>query len=266
MAECRQKEAEIIISEVIRGIMLPFWGTSLGAACVFFMRDVLGVPLRRALSGFAAGVMTAASVWSLLIPGIEQSAALGAWAFVPAAAGLWSGVLFLLLLDRLIERLRAGRGGGRLSRTSMLVLAVVLHNVPEGMAVGVVYAGWLAGSEGVTAAGAFALALGIAIQNFPEGAIISMPLRADGMGRGRAFACGVLSGAVEPVGAVITLLAARVLVPVMPVFLGFAAGAMLYVAAAELIPEAAGDGGSDAGGLWFAVGFTVMMALDAALG
>lgn len=251
-----------MICEIVRGILVPFAGTSAGAACVYCMRGGLTAPLRRALSGFAAGVMTAASVWSLLIPAIEQSAALGAWAFLPAALGLWIGVAFLMLLDRIIARLRGGAG---MTRTSMLVLAVVLHNVPEGMAVGVIYAGLLTGAEGVTAAGAFALALGIAIQNLPEGAIISMPLRADGMGKGRAFLLGMLSGAVEPAAAVVTLLAAHIFVPAMPYCLGFAAGAMLYVAAAELIPEAA-EGQGELGALWFALGFTVMMSLDAALG
>ncbi len=259
-----------MIWSVIRGISVPFLGTALGAACVFFLRDTLRHSLQRRLTGFAAGVMTAASVWSLLIPAMERSAAMGRWAFVPAAAGLWTGVLFLLTLDHILPHLhlyseKAEGPPSRLSRTSMLVLAVVLHNLPEGMAVGVVYAGLLAGDAGVTEAGAFILALGIAIQNFPEGAIISLPLRADGMRAGKAFWMGVLSGVVEPVGAVLVLLAARLLTPALPVFLSFAAGAMLYVVVEELIPEASEGEHSNLGALWFAVGFTVMMSLDVAL-
>ena len=257
--------------DVWQGILIPFLGTSLGAACVFFMGRRLDRTLQRALTGFAAGVMTAASVWSLLLPAMEQSAPMGRLAFVPAVGGFWIGVLFLLLLDRITPHLhmnseKAEGPPSRLSRTSMLVLAVVLHNIPEGMAVGVVYAGWLSGSEGITLAGALILSVGIAIQNFPEGAIISMPLRAEGMGRGRSFLCGVLSGVVEPAGAVLTILAARVMVPVLPWFLGFAAGAMIYVVVEELIPEMSEGEHSDVGTLLFAAGFTVMMALDVALG
>ena len=256
---------------VIQGIMIPFLGTAAGAGCVFFMRGGLGRDLQRRLTGFAAGVMTAASVWSLIIPAIEQSSAMGRWAFVPAAAGLWAGVLFLLALDHIIPHLhmyseKAEGPPSRLSRTAMLVLAVVLHNLPEGMAVGVVYAGWLSGKPGVTLTGAMILAVGIAIQNFPEGAIISMPLRAEGVRRGKAFWMGVLSGAVEPVGAVLVLMAAGVLTPALPYLLSFAAGAMLYVVVEELIPEASEGEHSNLGALWFSVGFTVMMSLDAALG
>ena len=257
--------------EAFYGILIPFLGTSLGAACVFFMKKTLNDSVQRSLTGFAAGVMVAASVWSLLIPAIEQSAAMGKWSFVPAAAGFWVGVLFLLALDHLIPHLHAHSDSAegprsRLQRTTMMVLAVTLHNIPEGMAVGVVYAGHLSGNAQITAAGALALSLGIAIQNFPEGAIISMPLRAEGTGKGRAFAGGVLSGAVEPVGAVLTLLAARQIVPALPYLLSFAAGAMLYVVVEELIPETAQGEHSNLGTLFFAVGFSVMMILDVALG
>ena len=255
---------------IAQGIMIPFWGTALGAACVFSMRRELGRALERALSGFAAGVMTAASVWSLLLPAIERSAALGRWAFLPAALGFWMGVLFLMALDRVIPRLymcgeRSSGPRGRLSRTSMLVLAVVLHNLPEGMAVGAAYAGALSGEAGVTLSGALILAVGIAIQNFPEGAIISMPLRAEGMGKKRAFLMGVLSGAVEPVGAVLVLMAAQALTAALPWLLSFAAGAMIFVVVEELVPEMSAGGRPAAGALMFAAGFTVMMALDVAL-
>ena len=257
--------------EAVYGILIPFLGTSLGAACVFFMKQSLSDRLQRSLTGFAAGVMVAASVWSLLIPSIEQSAALGAFAFVPAAVGFWAGILFLLALDHIIPHLHQNSGQAegpksRLQRTTMMVLAVTLHNIPEGMAVGVVYAGYLSGSTQITAAGALALSLGIAIQNFPEGAIISMPLRAEGMGKGRAFWGGVLSGVVEPIGAVLTILAARHIVPALPYLLSFAAGAMLYVVVEELIPEMSQGDHSNIGTVFFAVGFSVMMILDVALG
>ena len=253
------------------GILIPFLGTTLGACCVFFMRRSLGERVQRMLTGFAAGVMVAASVWSLLIPAIEQSEGLGKFAFVPAAVGFWVGILFLLLLDHVIPHLhqnsnKAEGPKGELRRTTMMVLAVTLHNIPEGMAVGVVYAGYLAGSAQISAAGAMALSLGIAIQNFPEGAIISMPLRADGMGKGRAFLSGMLSGIVEPIGAVLTILAARLIIPALPYLLSFAAGAMLYVVVEELIPEMSQGKHSDIGTIFFAVGFSVMMALDVALG
>ncbi len=253
------------------GILIPFLGTSLGAACVFFLKKSLGRAVQRALTGFAAGVMVAASVWSLLIPAIEQSAALGGLAFLPAAAGFWAGILFLLALDHIVPHLhaRSEQAEGpksRLRRTTMMVLAVTLHNIPEGMAVGVVYAGFLSGSTQITAAGALALSLGIAIQNFPEGAIISLPLRAEGMPKGRAFLGGVLSGVVEPIGAVLTILAARLVIPALPYLLSFAAGAMLYVVVEELIPEMSEGEHSNIGTLFFAAGFSVMMALDVALG
>ena len=257
--------------EVFYGILLPFLGTSLGAACVFFMKKSLSDRVQRALTGFAAGVMVAASVWSLLIPAIEQSSTLGQAAFLPAVIGFWAGVLFLLALDHLIPHLHAKSGQtegpkSRLQRTTMMILAVTLHNIPEGMAVGVVCAGFLSGSAQITAAGALTLSLGIAIQNFPEGAIISMPLRAEGMGKGRAFLGGVLSGVVEPIGAILTVLAAQLVVPALPYLLSFAAGAMLYVVVEELIPEMSQGSHSNLGTIFFAVGFSVMMILDVALG
>ena len=253
------------------GLLIPFLGTSLGAACVFFMRRSLSDVVQRSLPGFAAGVMVAASVWSLLIPAIDQAAAMGHWAFLPAFIGFWIGVLFLLLLDHAVPHIHQNSGqtegpASRLQRTTMMVLAVTLHNIPEGMAVGVVYAGYLSGSAQITAAGAMALSLGIAIQNFPEGAIISMPLRAEGLKKSRAFAGGVLSGAVEPVGALLTILAAERIVPAMPYFLSFAAGAMLYVVVEELIPEMSQGKHSNVGTVFFALGFSVMMMLDVALG
>ncbi len=257
--------------EVFWGILIPFLGTSLGAACVFFMKKSLGDKVQRALTGFAAGVMVAASVWSLIIPAIEQSQSMGKWSFVPAAVGLWAGVLFLLILDKVTPHMhqRAESAEGpqsKLQRTTMMILAVTLHNIPEGMAVGVVYAGFLSGNAQISAAGALALSVGIAIQNFPEGAIISLPLRAEGMSKGKAFLGGVLSGVVEPIGAVLTLLAASVIVPALPYLLSFAAGAMLYVVVEELIPEMSQGEHSDIGTIFFAVGFTVMMVLDVALG
>ena len=260
-----------MIQDAFWGILIPFLGTSLGAGCVFFLKKSLSDGIQRALTGFAAGVMVAASVWSLLIPAMEQAADLGRLAFFPAAAGFWLGVLFLLLLDHLIPHLhqnslQAEGPKSQLQRTTMMVLAVTLHNIPEGMAVGVVYAGYLAGTTQITAAGALVLSLGIAIQNFPEGAIISMPLRAEGMKKGRAFWGGVLSGIVEPIGAVLTILAAGIVVPALPYLLSFAAGAMLYVVVEELIPEMSQGQHSNVGTVFFAVGFSVMMVLDVALG
>ena len=253
------------------GILIPFLGTSLGAACVFLIRRQLSDAVQRILTGFAAGVMVAASVWSLLIPAIEQAAQMGTLSFFPAFAGFWGGVLFLLGLDHLIPHLHARSNQTEgpeswLQRTTMMVLAVTLHNIPEGMAVGVVYAGLLSGGTQITTAGALALSLGIAIQNFPEGAIISMPLRAEGESKGKAFLGGVLSGIVEPLGAALTILAARLIVPVLPYLLSFAAGAMLYVVVEELIPEMSQGKHSNIGTIAFAAGFSVMMALDVALG
>ena len=253
------------------GILIPFLGTSLDASCVFFMKRSLSDTVQRALTGFAAGVMVAASVWSLLIPAIERSADKGKLAFLPAVLGFWVGVLFLLALDHIIPHLHAKSGQpegpkSQLQRTTMMVLAVTLHNIPEGMAVGVVYAGYLSGDTQITAAGALALSLGIAIQNFPEGAIISLPLRAEGMKKGRAFRDGVLSGVVEPIGAVLTIIAAQLIIPALPYLLSFAAGAMLYVVVEELIPEMSQGKHSNTGTIFFALGFSVMMVLDVALG
>ena len=256
---------------VFYGILIPFLGTSFGAAGVFFMKKEMGDRLQRMLTGFAAGVMVAASIWSLLIPAMEQVVDMGKLAFVPAVAGFWCGILFLLLLDHIIPHLHRNSQSAegpksQLKRTTMLVLAVTLHNIPEGMAVGVVYAGYLAGSTQISAAAAMALSLGIAIQNFPEGAIISMPLRAEGTGKPKAFLGGVLSGIVEPIGAILTILAAGLIVPALPYLLSFAAGAMLYVVVEELIPEMSQGEHSDVGTIFFAVGFSVMMMLDVALG
>ena len=257
--------------EVIYGILIPFAGTTLGAAGVFFMKKELSDLVQRALTGFAAGVMVAASVWSLLIPAMEQSESLGRLAFLPAAVGFWIGILFLLLLDHIIPHLhrnseKAEGPKSKLARTTMLVLAVTLHNIPEGMAVGVVYAGYLTGNTKITAMGALALSIGIAIQNFPEGAIISMPLRAEGMKKSKAFVGGTLSGIVEPISAAITILAAGLIVPALPYLLSFAAGAMIYVVVEELIPEMSTGEHSNIGPLFFGVGFCLMMILDVALG
>ena len=250
---------------VFYGILIPFLGTSAGAACVFFMKKNLNEQVQRALTGVAA------SVWSLLIPAIEQSADMGKLSFVPAVLGLWAGVLFLLLLDHVILHLhqnsdQAEGPKSKQQKTTMLVLAVTLHNIPEGMAVGVVYAGYLTGNTKITMMGAMALSLGIAIQNFPEGAIISMPLRSEGMGKGKAFVGGMLSGIVEPIGAILTILAAGLIVPALPYLLSFAAGAMLYVVVEELIPEMSTGEHSNVGTIFFAVGFSLMMVLDVALG
>ena len=252
-------------------LLLPFLGTSLGAGCVFFLKKGMSPPVQRALTGFAAGVMVAASVWSLLIPAIEQASGMDQWAFIPAVLGFWLGILFLLVLDRTIPHLHQSSDqpegpATQLKRTTMLVLAVTLHNIPEGMAVGVVLAGWIAGNGGITAAGTLALSLGIAIQNFPEGAIISMPLRAEGAGKGRAFLYGVLSGIVEPLAAALTIWAAGLILPALPYLLSFAAGSMIYVVVEELIPEASAGEHSNLGTLFFAAGFTIMLALDVALG
>ncbi len=258
-------------TEILQGILLPFLGTTLGAAGVFFMKGAMNRNLQRALTGFAGGVMVAASVWSLLIPAMDQSEGMGVWSFVPAVSGFWFGILFLLALDKIIPHLHlnSDQAEGRksnLSRSTMLVFAVALHNLPEGMAVGVVLAGIMTGSTGMTMAGALTLALGIAIQNFPEGAIISMPLRAEGVSKPRAFFYGMLSGLVEPVGAVLTILAAQYVVPILPYLLSFSAGAMIYVVVEELIPEMSEGEHSNLGTVMFALGFTLMMALDVALG
>ena len=261
----------MITTEALLGILIPFLGTSTGAAFVFVMKKEMNVLLQKALAGFAAGVMVAASIWSLLIPAMEQSEHMGRLAFLPAVIGFWFGILFLLILDHVIPHLHANSKNAEgphtnLKKTTMLVLAVTLHNIPEGMAVGVVYAGWLSGNSKITAMGALALAIGIAIQNIPEGAIISMPLRSTGEKPVKAFVNGVLSGVVEPIGAFFTILAASKIAVFLPYLLSFAAGAMMYVVVEELIPEMAEGEHSDIGTVVFAVGFTLMMALDVALG
>lgn len=252
-------------------VLLPFLGTVIGSAFVFFLKDKMNRTLQRALTGFAAGVMVAASIWSLIIPAMDQSEHMGKLAFFPAFAGVWAGFLFLLLLDHVIPHLhmnsdRPEGASSQLGKSTMMVLAVALHNLPEGMAVGVVAAGWLTGNESISSAAAFALALGIALQNLPEGAIISMPLKSNGMERRKAFGYGVASGVIEPVGAVITILLASWIVPALPYLLAFAAGAMLYVVVEELIPEMSEGEHSNIGTVFFGIGFTLMMVLDVALG
>ncbi len=234
------------------------------------MKKALNQAVQRALTGFAAGVMAAASVWSLLIPSIEQSAFMGKWSFIPAVFGFWFGILFLLMLDRLVPHLHQNSAEPegphiKLKKTTMLMFAVTLHNIPEGMAVGVLFAGWMSGSGTITMAGALTLSIGIAIQNFPEGAIISMPLRAEGMKNGKAFLYGTLSGAVEPLAAVLTLMASQLITPLLPYLLSFAAGAMIYVVVEELIPEMSTGRHSNLGTIFFAFGFTTMLVLDVAL-
>ncbi|MDO4294510.1 MAG: ZIP family metal transporter [Eubacteriales bacterium] len=260
------------MNQVLLGLMIPFAGTAAGSACVFFLKNKINPLVQKGLLGFASGVMVAASVWSLLIPAMDMAAGMGRLSFIPAAVGLLLGMGFLLLMDRVIPHLHLGADHSEgpktsLKKTTMLVLAVTLHNIPEGMAVGVVFAGMLSGSAGITMAGAFSLAIGIAIQNFPEGAIISMPLKSEGhMSRRKAFVCGTLSGAVEPVGAALTVLLASLIEPVLPYLLAFAAGAMLYVVVEELIPEASEGEHSNIGTIGFAAGFALMMILDVALG
>ena len=264
-------EDKAMLTDVFAVVMIPFLGTVLGSAFVFFLKDGMNRSLQRSLTGFAAGVMVAASVWSLIIPAMEMAEDLGRLAFAPAFVGVWLGFAFLLALDRWIPHLHLnsdcpeGKACG-LGRSSMLVLAVAMHNLPEGMAVGVVAAGWLTGNSGIGAAAATALSLGIALQNLPEGAIISMPLKSAGLSRGRAFLYGAASGVVEPLGAVLTILLAGLVVPLLPYFLGFAAGAMLYVVVEELIPEMSEGEHSNIGTIAFALGFTLMMMLDVALG
>ncbi len=257
--------------QLFAGLMIPFVGTTLGSAMVFLMRNGMNKGLERLLLGFASGVMMAASVWSLLIPAIDMSGEQGQIAWLPAAGGFLGGMAFLLLLDSLIPHLHleSEKPEGvesTLKKTTMLVLAVTLHNIPEGMSVGVTFAGALIGDAGITMAGAFALAVGIAIQNFPEGAIISMPLRSEGVSRGRSFVYGGLSGIVEPIGAFITILLAEQIVSALPVLLAFAAGAMIYVVVEELIPEAQAGDHSNLGTVGVAIGFVIMMVLDVALG
>ena len=257
--------------QITLGLMIPFLGTTLGSAMVFFMRKEMNKKIEKMLLGFAAGVMIAASVWSLLIPAIDMAEEQGKIAWIPATIGFLGGMAFLLVLDTLIPHLHLESSEpegieANLKKTTMLVLAVTLHNIPEGMSVGVTFAGAMIGNTGVTMAGAFALAVGIAIQNFPEGAIISMPLRSEGVSRLRSFAYGALSGIVEPVGALITILLAKQIVPALPFLLAFAAGAMIYVVVEELIPESQSGEHSNIGTIGVAFGFVIMMILDVALG
>lgn len=259
------------ITKVIIGIVLPFLGTTLGSATVFFLKKEMNTKLQNLLRGFAAGVMIAASVWSLLIPSIDMAEAAGKTAWLPAVVGFLVGIGFMLLLDSLIPHLHSdsahpeGRPSA-MGKNLMLMLAVTLHNIPEGMAVGIVLAGMLNGNNAISASGAIALAVGIAIQNFPEGAIISAPLAASGTSKGKAFACGTLSGVAEPVGAILTILVTSLVTPVLPYILAFAAGAMIYVVVEELIPESQTDEHSNVGTVGAAVGFALMMLLDVALG
>ena len=259
--------SELLNTSIWQGLLIPFAGTTLGAACVFFMKKELNPLVQRSLTGFAAGVMVAASIWSLLIPAMEQSADMGSFAFIPAVAG----ILFLLLLDHItphIHMYSQEQEGPRcsFSKTMMLVLAVIIHNIPEGMAVGVVYASWQAGVSEISLAAATALSIGIAIQNFPEGAIISMPLKSAGISTSKAFGWGMFSGAVEPLAGILTIIFASLVIPVLPYMLSFAAGAMLYVVVEELIPEMSTGTHSDMRTIMFAVGFSLMMTLDVALG
>ena len=258
---------------VIIGILIPFAGTMLGSAMVFFMKGEMNTLLQKILLGFAAGVMMAASVWSLLVPAMEMAEedGMGKLSFVPAAVGFLIGIAVLLLIDRLVPHLHLGddRPEGlkaSFAKTTMMILAVTIHNFPEGMAVGVVFAGMLNGNGTISLAAAFALSIGIAIQNFPEGAIISMPLCAAGASKKKSFVYGTLSGLVEPIGSILTILLSAIMVPILPYLLSFAAGAMLYVVVEELIPEMSAEPHSDKGVFAFAVGFTLMMMLDVALG
>ncbi len=256
--------------KVAEGVLIPFLGTSLGAACVFFLKTGMSKRVEKALAGFASGIMVAASFFSLIVPALEQAAPMGKLSFVPAAVGFLIGMLFLLVLDLIVPHIHLDKSeeGPRsgLKRTTKLVLAVTLHNLPEGMAVGIVYAGWLYGNAEIGISGALALALGIALQNFPEGAIVSMPLLAEGMPKGKTFLYGVLSGIVEPIGAVLTIVAAGLILPVLPYLLSFAAGAMIYVVIEEMIPEMSEAPHTNIGTICFAAGFVLMMVLDVALG
>ena len=257
--------------QIFLGLAIPFLGTTLGAAMVFLMKKEMNKKVEKILLGFASGVMIAASVWSLLIPSIEMTETQGKVAWIPAAIGFLLGIVFLLVLDSVVPHmhLESEKPEGmkaKLKKTTMMVFAVTLHNIPEGMAVGVTFAGALAQNAGITMAGAFALAIGIAIQNFPEGAIISMPLKSEGVSKPKAFLYGTLSGIVEPIGAIITILLTNAVVPILPYLLSFAAGAMIYVVVEELIPESQAGEHSNIGTIGVAIGFTIMMILDVALG
>ena len=257
--------------QIFLGLAIPFLGTTLGAAMVFLMKKEMNKKVEKILLGFASGVMIAASVWSLLIPSIEMAETQGKVAWIPAAIGFLLGIVFLLVLDSVVPHmhLESEKPEGmkaKLKKTTMMVFAVTLHNIPEGMAVGVTFAGALEQNAGITMAGAFALAVGIAIQNFPEGAIISMPLKSEGVSKPKAFLYGTLSGIVEPIGAIITILLTNAVVPILPYLLSFAAGAMIYVVVEELIPESQAGEHSNIGTIGVAIGFTIMMILDVALG
>lgn len=256
---------------VIIGLLIPFIGTALGASMVFLLRKKINDKIQKALLGFAAGVMVAASVWSLLIPGIEMAEKQGFIPWVPAALGFLFGIAFLLLLDTIIPHIHINQKEpegikSTLNKNTMLALSVTLHNIPEGMAVGVLLAGFLSGDAAISLSGAMALSIGIAIQNFPEGAIISMPLKASGKSTGKAFRDGMLSGVVEPIAAILTILLTDLVVPILPYLLSFAAGAMIYVVVEELIPESQTGKHSNIGTIGFAIGFALMMVLDIALG
>ncbi len=254
---------------VLEGIMIPFIGTTIGSACVFFMRNSITKRLDRILTGFAGGVMIAASIFSLILPAIEGSEFLGNYAFVPASIGFLAGIFFLIFLDFVTPYFKFQNTNERkkcsLSKTAKLVLAVTIHNLPEGMAVGIVFAGLLYGKSEVSLMSAMALSIGIALQNFPEGAIVSMPLKTKGMSKLKAFICGTLSGAVEPIGAALTMVAAGFFLPLMPYFLSFAAGAMFYVVIEELLPSNNDEGNFGLGTVFFAFGFVLMMSLDVGL-
>ena len=251
-------------------IVIPFLGTSLGAACVFFFRKNIGTKMQRAFMGFASGVMVAASFFSLILPALDQTSDMGKLGFIPVSVGFGIGMLFLLVLDLVTPHMHTDKSEegpkSGLKRTTKLILAVTLHNLPEGMAVGIVCAGWLQGNEKISYMGALALAIGIAIQNFPEGAIVSMPLLGEGMPKGKTFLYGMLSGIVEPIGALLVIAASGLLIPAMPYLLSFAAGAMVYVVVEELIPEMSEGEHSNIGTVSFALGFILMMALDVGLG
>lgn len=257
--------------EVFLGLLIPFLGTTLGAGMVFLMKNKINKKIEKLLLGFASGVMIAASVWSLLIPSIDMAKTQNIVEWIPATIGFMLGIIFLLILDSIIPHLHLHTDKpeglkAKIEKTTMMVLAVTLHNIPEGMAVGVVFAGALAQNTGITLAGALALAIGIAIQNFPEGAIISMPLKSEGMSKLKAFLYGTLSGIVEPIGAILTIALTNLVVPILPYFLSFAAGAMIYVVVEELIPESQNGEHSNIGTIGAAIGFIVMMILDVALG
>lgn len=257
--------------ELFYGLVIPFLGTTLGAGMVFLMKNKINKKIEKLLLGFASGVMIAASVWSLLIPSIDMAKTQNIVEWIPGTIGFLLGILFLLLLDSIIPHLHLHTDKpeglkSKIQKTTMMVLAVTLHNIPEGMAVGVVFAGAIAQNTGITIAGAIALAIGIAIQNFPEGAIISMPLKSEGMSKTKAFLYGTLSGIVEPIGAILTIALTNIVVPILPYFLSFAAGAMIYVVVEELIPESQNGEHSNIGTIGVAIGFVIMMILDVALG